>query len=78
MLFEPSICPAANILREPALLFGIGSATVPLWDQKNEAVQSDARPGRRSDRHKSPKRTHFIHRPAKDIHPPAGGTLSRP
>jgi hypothetical protein len=57
---------AADILREPALLFGIGS--VPSWDQKNEAVQSDSRPDRQGDWHESPKRTHFIHRPAKDIH----------
>jgi hypothetical protein len=77
-LFEPSNCPAADILCEPALLFGIGSATFPSWDQRNEAVQSDSRPGRQSDRHKSPRRAHFIHCPAKDIHPPAGGTLSLP
>ena len=34
--FEPS--PGADVLREPALLFGIGSAAVPSWDQKNEVV----------------------------------------
>jgi hypothetical protein len=55
------------------LLFGIGSLAFPSWDQKNEAVQSDSRPNRRNGRYESSKRTHLIHRPAKDIVPPVSG-----
>jgi hypothetical protein len=35
-----------SVPRESALLFGISSMALPLWDQKDEAAQSDTRSDR--------------------------------
>jgi hypothetical protein len=77
-VFRPLRCSAVNIFRGSALLFGISSVAPPAWDQKNEMAQSDARPDRAVARSiQEPKRTHLIHRPAKDIFPPRGRTHIR-
>src|SRR6478735_7579112 len=45
----------SDVTRGSLLLFGISSVALPVWDQKNEAVQSVARSDRaKRDRHKCP------------------------
>ena len=75
--FELSTSPAFDVFRGPLLLFGIGASALPLWDQKNEAEQSVSRPDCVRSVQKA-RRTHLIHRPAKDIFPPDSGTLLSP
>ena len=65
--FELSTSPASGVFRGVLLLFGIGASAFPLWGQKNEVEQSWTRPDVRSVL--PAKRTHLIHRPAKDIFP---------
>lgn len=55
-------------LARASLLFGMDTAALPVWDEEDEAEQSDPRPYRYSERQVlGRKRTHFIHRPARDI-----------
>lgn len=52
--------------------FSSGSAVAfPAWDQENEAAQSEQRPDRTMRLAQDTKRTHLIHRPAKDAFPGA-------
>src|SRR3954452_3945523 len=45
----------SDVTRGSLLLIGISSVALPVWDQKNEAVQSFARSDRaKRDRHKCP------------------------
>jgi hypothetical protein len=65
---------SVDVARGLVLLFGIGTKAVPSWDSrtrrnnllvgltvKERQIQADIR-------------THLIHRPARDIFPPLGGT----
>ena len=58
-----------------ALLFGIGTKALPLWDSKTR--WNDLRGGLAADERQvqADMRTHLIHRPARDIFPPLGGAL---
>ena len=65
---------SVDVARGLVLLFGIGTRALPSWDSrtrrnnllvgltvKERQIQADIR-------------THLIHRPARDIFPPLGGT----
>src|SRR6516225_3100345 len=54
------------------LLFGIGTKGLSIMGFEDEAEQSFGRPCRQSNgRNQADIRTHLIHRPARDILPPA-------
>lgn len=58
-------------LARASLLFGMDTAALPVWDEEDEAEQSGKRPYRYQERQEPGRaRTHFIHRPARDIFPP--------
>jgi hypothetical protein len=59
-----------------ALLFGIGTKALPLWDprmRRNNLLGGLYRQG--NGWVQADMRTHLIHRPARDIIPPLGGAL---
>src|SRR5215831_11480273 len=72
--FQTSHDSGVDVAHGLALLFGLGTKALPSWDSKTRwnnlwrdlavevtAVQADIR-------------THLIHRPARDITPPLGGS----
>ena len=64
-----------DVDRGPSLLFGIGSAALPSWDQKSKAVQSDSRPDSKLAADPGPI-TNSPHPSSREGHrPTSGGSL---
>jgi hypothetical protein len=71
--FRPIHHCSVDITRGLALLFGIGTIGPSSMGYEDEAGQSFDRTCHRARTVQGTRRTHLIHRPARDIIPPLGG-----
>jgi hypothetical protein len=64
---------SVNVARRLVLLFGIGTKALPSWDSKTRWNNLSGGLAVSLTGGQADKRTHLIHRPARDIIPPLGG-----
>jgi len=64
-----------DVARGLVLLFGIGTGAFPSWDSRTRRNNLLVGLAVEERRVQADIRTHLIHRPARDIFPPLGGTL---
>src|SRR5665213_2784156 len=67
---------SVDVTRGLVLLFGIGTGALPSWDSKTRRNNLLVGLAVEERRVQADLRTHLIHRPARDIFPPLGGTRS--
>ena len=65
-----------DVARGLVLLFGIGTGALPSWDSRTRRNNLLVGLAVEERRVQADMRTHLIHRPARDIFPPLGETLS--